>query len=189
MPLIRAPIGKNSAAAAEGGESLVVSMLFSQEVNHKLMTFHAKLQDLNEQMRRIEDSGVTAGSEPFIRFLIDCSSLVRHRLPSVALEALDVAAEYQAGCIPVEQIIETVVRCWRELDDKYKGKDVDVPAVAAIRAVIFLLDSLRNPNEKDIFDRLQYFLDFVNLVEPHLQEEALLLDKHFPDSVSGPLIN
>ena len=160
-----------------------------RSVQPQLMTYPEKLEDLNEQVRRIEDSGVTAGSEPFIRFLIDCSSSVRHRLPSVALEALDVAAEYQAGRNPVEEVTAAAVKCWRELDDKYKGKDVDVPDVAAIRAVIFLLDSLRNPNEKDIFDRLRYFLDFVNLVEPHLQEEALLLDKHFPDSIAGRFIN
>src|SRR5262249_13127058 len=112
---------------------------------------------------------------------IECLSLVRYRLPAAALDALNAASGYLSARVSLEEINVLVIECWQQLDGAYKGKDVDVPDVSAIRAAIFVLDSLEHPQDTDIFNRLQYFLQFINNVEPRLQEYAALLNRYFPD--------
>lgn len=55
--------------------------------------------------------------------------------------------------------------------------------LSLIRAVIFPLDAQKNPEERDVVNHLGLFLEFVNTVEPHYEEEEALLRRHFADCI------
>lgn len=113
------------------------------------------------------------------RFSLDCLALIRHKLPPVALEGVACVTAYLAGQIPLQSVTEMRIQCWQYLDENHKHAALDDPTVSAVRSVISLLGAQDPPERRDIVDHLSFFLMFVNNVEPHFEEEEVLLRKHF----------
>jgi hypothetical protein len=139
-------------------------------------------QNLDDLLNDIEQNCDPAvGDQESNDFMFDCLLLVQHKLPAICLEAMALLTAYRLGQIPLHDIDEMAVRCWRYLDENYKGADSALAEVSAVRAVIFPLNAHRHVHkgEHDIVDYLSSFLTFVNQIEPHLDEEESLLRKHF----------
>jgi len=121
------------------------------------------------------------GSEQCNGFSVECLSLIRHRLPPIACEALDLLKDYRTGRTELESVTKMIVQCWKYLDEKHGGREIHHPEVSAVRAVIFPLDAQKHPKDRNIVDHLSFFLTLVNNVEPHCEEEEALLRKHFAE--------
>jgi len=119
------------------------------------------------------------GCEGCRRFTVECLSLIRHKLPSIATEAIGVAENCLAGHTGLEPVSEVLVGSWQYLDQHYPAAPLSDPNVSGIQAVIFLLHAVLHPEESDIVDHLSCFLMLVNNVEPHQKEQERLLYKHF----------
>jgi hypothetical protein len=112
-------------------------------------------------------------------FMFDCQALVGQRMPPLALRALQVASRHRAGLIPLQSVSETLAACWRGI----QGRDMqlDKPDVAAVRAVICILDSQLHPESDEFVDSLSFFLHLLNSIEPHFVEQEDLIRRHFAD--------
>ena len=119
------------------------------------------------------------GSEQCIQFMTECLSLIQHKLPPIAVEAMAVAREYSAGRISVRTVSEMLVKCWEYLKEHHPGVLFEHPEVAALRAVICLLHAQKHPQACNIVDHLSFFLWLVEDVESHREQEEALLRKHF----------
>jgi hypothetical protein len=123
----------------------------------------------------------TTGSEQCTRFSLECLLLIQHKLTPIVFEAIDVISDYLAGNGQLHSITAMRVRLWEYLDTNRREEKHDDSEVAAIRAVIFPLCGLDNPQLRDIVDHLSFFLEFINLIEPHYEEEEVLLRKYFKE--------
>lgn len=136
--------------------------------------------ELDLLLNRIEENCDPAScGKNAVEFMVDCLSLVEHKMPTIAKEALRVARGYPAERATLDAVVEMLDRCWLYLDEQYRGKDLSDPEVSAIRAAIFILFDLQHPEEFEIVDSLSFFLRLVNNIERHLQEEESLLRVHF----------
>ena len=111
--------------------------------------------------------------------MIECLSLIEHAIPQIALISFCVAKEFAAGTKSLQTVKNAIIGCWSELQDSGQTDRTELPEVASIRAVLFLLIRLREGQFRDFLDSLSLFLDFVNRVEPHREEILQLLVKHF----------
>jgi|ERR1043166_8204008 hypothetical protein len=137
-------------------------------------------KELEELLNDIEEKcNPQIGAKESIDFMLECLSLIRHKLPPASIEAVEVLQAYFMGRVTIEAVNDMLVECWRRIDEDYKGVDARNSEVSAIRAVIFPLNAQRRGQERDIVDHLSSFLTFVNQVEPHLKEEEELLRRHF----------
>ncbi len=137
-------------------------------------------RELNELLNEIEERcDPLIGSKESNDFMIECLSLIRHKLPPIALEAIQVLQAHLVGRVTIDTVSDMLARLWRHIDENHKGVDIRHVEMSAIRAVIFPLDAQRRAQERDIVDYLSSFLTFINHVEPHLEEEEGLLRKHF----------
>jgi hypothetical protein len=135
-----------------------------------------EFQNLTGLLNDIEiNCDPTIGSRECSQFSLDCLALIRHKLPPIAEEGLALGTAYLEGRVPVQSVIDMLIKCWQYLAENHKHTPMDDPAVNAIRAVIFPLDAQKNPEERNIVDHLSSFLEFVNIVEPHHKEEEALL--------------
>jgi len=140
---------------------------------------------LNELLNEIEEKcDPLVGSKECNDFMLECLSLIQEKLPPISLEAMALLRGYFVGRITIDAVSDMLVKCWRYIDENYKGVDHGGAEVSAIRAVIFPLDAQRRAQERDIVDYLGSFLTFVNQVEPHPKKEEDLLRKHFAKCMS-----
>src|SRR5262245_670363 len=76
-------------------------------------------------------------SKPCYQCSVDCLALIRHKLPPVAQEGLDLLINYLAGRVSVRSITEMRAKCWRYLNENHKQPRLDLPVeppeVCAVR--------------------------------------------------------
>ena len=144
--------------------------------------FEQRLSDLLNDIEINCDPGIGGGQ--CNAFSIECLFLIQHKLPPIAVEALGILNDYLAGRIPVKSVLDALVGLWKYLDTNHPQRGVDNLEISAIRAVIFPLDAQKSPEMRNIVDHLGFFLQFVNNVEPHYEEEEVLLRKHFGECLT-----
>jgi hypothetical protein len=125
------------------------------------------------------------GSEECGRFSLECLSLIQHKLPPIAVDAVGILNSYFSGQAQLSSVAEMLERSWQYLRKGNRDQNFDDPEVSAIRAVIFPLDAQKNPEMRDIVDHLSFFLGLVNNVEPHYEEEEMLLRKYFSECLEA----
>jgi hypothetical protein len=131
---------------------------------------------LEDLLNDIEINGdPTVGSAECTQFSLACLALIRHKLPPIAERGVATLRDYLDGRVSLETVVRAKVACWEFLGGAHKDAPLTDPIVAAVRAVIFPLEAQRVPQERDIVDHLAFFLEFVNDVEPHYEEEEALL--------------
>jgi|SRR5579872_1263614 len=123
-------------------------------------------------------------------FYLDCLMLVSDKMPPIAAEAMDLLMQYRATraapvllriCwypLRVWRFGRMRVRLWKYLNNYYKGRPDSIPEASIIRACIFPLFVLEEPT-RDFAMNFEYFLEFLNYVEPRYDEHEALLRKHF----------
>jgi hypothetical protein len=137
-------------------------------------------REVDEILSKIEENcNPSIGSAECNEFSLECLSLIRDKLPPIALQALDVLREYFGRRVPIEAVNDMRLKCWHHIDEHYRTVASSHAEVSSIRSVIFPLDAQRRAHEREIVDHLSCFLTFVNQVESHLDEEEALLRKHF----------
>ncbi len=119
------------------------------------------------------------GSDQCNRFRIACLSLVRSKLPPIAVEGFELANGHIEGHVSMQLITAMLSRCWQYLKENHHHDPLNHPIVSGIRAVICLLYGQTHPEERDIVDHMGFFLMLVNNVEPHFEEEESLLRVFF----------
>jgi hypothetical protein len=136
-----------------------------------------RLEDLLNQVEINCDP--TIGAQECVQFQLDCLALIHHKLPLTAVQSIATLSEYLQGSVPLTNVTNALVNCWAYLDQNHKNSPLAQPEVSAIRATIFPLKAQETPLERNIVDHLSFFLELVNNVEPHLNEEETLLRLHF----------
>jgi hypothetical protein len=91
-----------------------------------------------------------------IPFMLDCASLIS-KLPSQTVKALQTSRAYSIQELPLTSVSEAVAECWRYLDGSFVNR----------------------PGSEDFIDLIGFFLDLLNRVEPHAEEQWELIKKHF----------
>jgi hypothetical protein len=130
------------------------------------------LNDIEEH----QEAGCTDGRT---RFMLACLSQIRHRLPTLAEQALVLAEQYATGNAPSADVIQMRAECWRQL--RGHEMETDNPSVCALRAVICALYTPEDGQQHDLVDLLSFFLGLLNRIEPHYTEQARLLRQCFPN--------
>ena len=115
----------------------------------------------------------------WIPYLIACAALVEHRMPAVAIASFGVSRDYAAGRVSMQSVREAMQRCWEDLQKGHREMRLDDPQVSAVRAVICVLQRQLEPESDDFLDFTSFFLQVVDNVEPHPDEEEALLREHF----------
>jgi hypothetical protein len=114
-----------------------------------------------------------------IPFMLDCASLIS-KLPSQTVKALQTSRAYSIQELPLTSVSEAVAECWRYLDGSFvNGSNDDHPDAITIRALICILLEESRPGSEDFIDLIGFFLDLLNRVEPHAEEQWELIKKHF----------
>jgi hypothetical protein len=114
-----------------------------------------------------------------VPFMLDCVSLTQGRMPSLAVKALETARAYSVHESPLDSVREAIEGCWRYLDQGSVHGSIDDRETCAIRALICLLREQSQPGSEDLVDLMSFFLNLLNRVEPHADEQILLIKKHF----------
>jgi hypothetical protein len=145
--------------------------------------------DRDRRFERLEDSlNLIDHAEYEARrasFTIDCLALIEEGMPLTAVRSFEVAKKYQAGLAPIRSVHDVLKRCRDELRDR-EIRRTD-PEVAAIRAVIFLLQHQCKTEPDDFPDTVADSLRLMNIVEPHVSEQLALLQRHFGISAAADL--
>jgi hypothetical protein len=137
-------------------------------------------QKLDDLLNDVEiNCDPTIGSRESIRFTLDCLYLILGKLPRIAEQGITVVSDYLERRTSLQSVEDTRARCWEYLGQNYKNTSIEDPVVSAIRAVIFPLWAQQYPEQRDIVDHLSVFLELVNYLEPHYEEEEALLRTHF----------
>jgi len=94
-------------------------------------------KELDSLLDDIEERQGTRCTDGCTRFMLGCLSLIRHRLPPLAEQALELAQRYVAGTVSAADLIRMRVDCWRQIS----GHEMETgdPSVCAMRAVICVL--------------------------------------------------
>ncbi len=121
----------------------------------------------------------TIGSRECIQFTLDCLKLIRGKLPPIAEQGVSVVSDYLERRTSLQVVLDALLRAWEYLKENCKNTSIEDPVVSAIRAVICALHAQKNPQQRDIVDHLSFFLELVNNVEPHYEEEEALLRTYF----------
>ena len=114
-------------------------------------------------------------------FVIDCMTMIGHRLPPVASRALQVANDFRTGLASLASVRDAHQACWEELRIGHKEMHLDDPEVSAIRAAVCILHGQLHPESDDFVDSVSFCLRLLNNVEPHLAQQESLLHKYFRD--------
>ena len=107
--------------------------------------FSSAQTEMLNQSKRIDDllNDIEVNCDPAIgsractRFMLECLTLIRHKLPPIAEEGLAVVTACLEGRATVEVVTDALVRCWQYLDEKHKDAPTSDPEVSIIRAVMF----------------------------------------------------
>ena len=114
--------------------------------------------------------------------MLDCLALVKDQLPEVASSAISTARNYFSGCAAEEELEEARVRCWKHLDARGYGSEVEEPEAIAIRATICALYARPSTGDDDAGELLEWFLRLLNRLGGRSENVVELLRKHFPAS-------
>ncbi len=123
------------------------------------------------------------GSSASIQFMLDCMQLIETELPEFAAEALHAIERSLIERTARQQWDSLWRECWAFVDAQQR-EGAGNSGVPALRALICVLDALRNPEQHDIVDHLSFFIGLVNRVKPHFAQEELLLRKRFDNCLS-----
>lgn len=112
-----------------------------------------------------------------VPFMLECASLIESRMPSLAVKALETARAYSAQEKPLASVRGAIEDCWHSVNQSSIASDD--PDACAIRALICVLHEQSQPGSADLVDLLSFFLNLLNRVEPHGEEQIGLINKHF----------
>jgi hypothetical protein len=114
-----------------------------------------------------------------VPFMLDCASLIQGGMPSRAVQALETARAYSVHELPVASVDEAIEGCWRDIGPcSVSGYSFNADE-CALRALICILREQAQPGVDDFYELLSFFLDMLNRVEPHAEEQIVLIKKHF----------
>lgn len=131
-------------------------------------------------LNEIEETCLACDYEPCrVPFMLDCASLAQSSMPSRAVQALETARAYSSHELPIASVREAIVSCWKDADQSSTGGSAEDPDTCAVRALICLLHEQSQPGSEDLVDLLSFFLNLLNRVEPHTDEQIQLIKKHF----------
>lgn len=120
-----------------------------------------------------------------VPFMLDCAALAQSSMPSRAVQALETARAYSIRELPLSSVREAIEGCWHDVDQNAINGCTDDPDTCAIRALICLLQEQSQPGSEDFVDLLSFFLNLLNRVESHAEEQFLLTKKHFAHCLDG----
>lgn len=126
-----------------------------------------------------ENCDPTQYRDLLVPYMIDCTSLIEHQMPAVAIAGFRVSKDYAAGMVSMESVREAKQRCWEDLQKNHTDTRLDDPEVSAIRSVICVLQRQLEPESDDFLDFTSFFLHLTNNVEPHPDQQEALIRKHF----------
>ena len=144
-------------------------------------TWEAILDGLNDIE---ENCAPPLGEGLTVQFMVDCLSLINHRLPPPALQVLDLTKAMSSDERYLQAVTDLRHRCWTVVDAVTRNPGESSSQVSAVSASIFLIDARLRPEEREFLNSVVLFLESVNQVEPHLEEELTLLRKHFSKCLS-----
>ena len=124
------------------------------------------------------------GSRACVQFCLDCLALIRGKLPPIAEEALSFATECLEKPVPVSRVNDMLTKCWQFLDENHRDIPIDDARVSVIRAAMVPVYCLKHPTTNDVVDHLSFFLKLLNNVEPHFEDEEVLLRQHFANCLT-----
>lgn len=146
-------------------------------------TSSAKLDALLNAIE--ENCDPTAYRDLVIPYMLDCASLIETRMPAVALASFGVSNGHAAGRVSIQSVTEAIQRCWGELQKDRRETNLDDPEVSATRAVICVLQRQLELESDDFLNLTSFFLQLLNNVQPHLDEQEALLRRHFPSCIGA----
>src|SRR5579864_2624218 len=92
------------------------------------------------------------GGERCQDFSLDCLSLIVHKVPPVAVDALKVLQEYRSRQVQLQSVLDTLVGLWQYLDQH--ETNLSESEVSAVRAVICLVHAQKEPRTEDMVDHM-----------------------------------
>ena len=107
------------------------------------------------------------------RFMLACLLQIRHRLPPLAEQALELAEGYATVTVSAADVIRIRAACWRQL--RGREMETDDPSTCAFRAVICVLYSREEGQQDNLVDLLSFFLVLVNRIEQRYDQQSRLL--------------
>lgn len=117
-------------------------------------------------------------------FMIDCARMVEHKLPSTASAGLSACRRYLTGDGSMQLIKAAILDCWADEERGKWGSPSDAPNLSANRAILCILKRLEG-DESDPAELLGFFLNLINNVEIHEEEQEALLRKYFAICLAG----
>ena len=111
--------------------------------------------------------------------MVDCVSVIEHRLPPMAKTGLLVCRSYPSGGSSLQQLKDAILDCWTVLGEGGQESRLEIPDVSATRAILCILKHLEGAEQHDAVDQMSFFLQLVNNVEAHEDDQEALLRKHF----------
>ena len=147
------------------------------------MDVSSALDSLLNEIEENCENGVRANQ--YLSFQGDSLLLIKHKLPAVSLEALNIVRKHLSGQKTLELFQELEIRCWRFLEENLHGQDLASPQVSATRALVCVLHYERAGDQDDFVGSLSFFLRLANNVEPHQQEQLDLLKQHFAECLAA----
>jgi len=110
-------------------------------------------------------------------FMIDCADMIASRMSTVAADAFRIVKTHNGASSQSQELMEAVQRCWQSLGQR--NMSLDDPGVSATRAVICILHVRLRRESDEFIDGTSFFLQLINNVEPHIDEQEALLRKYF----------
>jgi hypothetical protein len=113
-----------------------------------------------------------------VSFMLSALGLVRSQMTEMAATAFAEAASYWSGQIQDVSLEAQKVILWRHLDGMVRTKANADREEAVLRAVLFVLDL--KPATDDIFELLDWFVQFLCGAGAQASDIAALLQEHLP---------
>lgn len=115
-------------------------------------------------------------------FMLAALALIREKLPPMAIQALDVFDTYRSGRESAVAVVDKRVQCFAYMEQMAGGRVYGNPLVNAVGAATYLL--YPEEDRLEFVDHLAEFTELANSVEPHYDEQELLLRKYFAKGLS-----
>lgn len=113
-----------------------------------------------------------------IAFMLDGIGLVEGLLPRMARDALAVATRYWVGGDRSASLEEEKCAVWTHLDRGNRDGGLDETTESRLRVVLFVLDT--SPSTDDMFELLDWFVQFLSGAGANGEDVIGLLGAHFP---------
>ncbi len=137
-------------------------------------------------LNEIEKTCLASDYNPWrVPFMLECALLVQSKMPSRAVKALETAMAYLGQEQPLASVREAIEDCWHDADQNSASNISDDPDACALRALICVLCEQSHPGSEDLVDLLSFFLNLLNRIEPHSEQQIRLIKKHFAPCLNG----